>query len=221
MLSDVTTSFIKAETAESNLVHTVTDYPSKRRTPMDEQEAVDNKKEEKEEGCSTAKKGDEPEEKEGEVEKGKHHLESRIDALEKAIEKMAHSEVGKGGSMTSTEPEQKTKQNEEPVKKAEEPVVTAPDTETIVKAKVDEITKAFNVQIDELRKANEAQLTQLTELKKAHDTLQETITKMESEVIKKGGSIVVIPEQLGKNDPLFGAVDNATAIAKMRENGGR
>ena len=79
-------------------------------------------------------------------------------------------------------------------------MVPIEEVDTIIKARTEEITKAYTVQIDELRKA--------------HADLKSQVEKMEKETIRKGGSIVVIPQLLDPENK--GMLSNADAVARMQ-----
>ena len=74
------------------------------------------------------------------------------------------------------------------------------EVNNIVKAKVDEITKAYQVSLDELKKAN--------------TDLIARIDKMEKETIEKSGVVAILRE----GDESLGTVfqSNAAAISSMK-----
>jgi phage head maturation protease len=109
--------------------------------------------------------------------------------------------------------DEKEEKSQEYVTKAMVPIE---EVDTIVKARTEEITKAYTAQFDEIKKAN---LAAIEEVKKAYDTkfseLSERVDKMSEETIRKGGSIVVIPQLLDPGNT--GVItSNAEALAKLQ-----
>ena len=115
--------------------------------------------------------------------------------------------IKKGDTM-----EEQEEVSQEYVTKAMVPIE---EVDTIVKARTEEISKAYIAQFDEIKKAN---LAAIEEIKKAYDAkfaeLNTKVDKMSEETIRKGGSIVVIPQLL---DPTTqtGSMSNADALARM------
>lgn len=83
-------------------------------------------------------------------------------------------------------------------------LVPIEEIDTIVKARTEEISKAYMGQLDEIKKAYDAKFVELSS----------KIEKMETETIRKGGQVVVIPELLGGSTG--GSMSNADAIARMQ-----
>ena len=81
-------------------------------------------------------------------------------------------------------------------------LVPIEEIDTIVKARTEEISKAYVAQLDEIKKAYDAKFQELNS----------KVEKMEQETIRKGGSIVVIPELMGTD----GAGSNADALTRMQ-----
>ena len=79
------------------------------------------------------------------------------------------------------------------------------EIDTIVKARTEEISKAYLGQLDEIKKAYDEKV----------GTLEARIVKMEEETIRKGGSVIVIPELLGGQEG--SSMSNADAVAKMQQ----
>jgi len=107
------------------------------------------------------------------------------------------STVSKGEHMVEYDEEQDV----EYVTKA---LVPIEEIDTIVKARTDEISKAYQSQIETITKAYDEKVAQLAS----------RVQKMEEETIRKGGSIVVIQELL--NSDGTGAMSNADAVAQMQ-----
>jgi hypothetical protein len=114
--------------------------------------------------------------------------------------------VKKGDTM-----EEQEEVSQEYVTKAMVPIE---EVDTIIKARTEEISKAYTAQFDEIKKAN---LAAIDEVKKAYDAkiaeLTTRVDKMSEETIRKGGSIVVIPQLLDPENKGFGS--NADALAKI------
>jgi hypothetical protein len=145
-------------------------------------------------------------------------LEQLIMRLTEAISKLTqtdakvHSELeqeeSQEGSMPEPQEEEKAKEKEDSseMKKGTE-TMKDEEVNTLVKAQVDakvtEITKAYQGQVDELKKAN--------------DELKARLDKMETEVIQKSGVAVVLRE----GDETLGTVftSNAAAIAAAGKKG--
>jgi hypothetical protein len=93
-------------------------------------------------------------------------------------------------------------------------MVPIEEVDTIIKARTEEISKAYTAQFDEIKKAN---LAAIDEIKKAYDAkiaeLTTRVDKMSEETIRKGGSIVVIPQLLDPQNQ--GLMSNADALAKI------
>jgi hypothetical protein len=111
-----------------------------------------------------------------------------------ASESFNPSTVTKGEQMDETE------NDVEYVTKA---LVPIEEIDTIVKARTEEISKAYVAQLDEIKKAYDTKFVELSS----------KIEKMENETIRKGGSVVVIPELLSGTD---GSSSNADALARMQ-----
>ena len=122
-------------------------------------------------------------------------IESRIDRLTAVVERLIQSDRQVHSKM-GVEP------NEEEKATMSKGTETMNDEEVnmIVKAKVEEITKAYIVQIDELKKAN--------------TDLSARIDKMEKETIEKSGVVAILRE----GDEEMGAVfqSNAAALSSMK-----
>jgi len=82
-------------------------------------------------------------------------------------------------------------------------LVPIEEIDTIVKARTEEISKAYVAQLDEIKKAYDAKFVELTS----------KVEKMEQETIRKGGSVIVIPELMGGYD---NTSSNADALARMQ-----
>jgi len=82
-------------------------------------------------------------------------------------------------------------------------LVPIEEIDTIVKARTEEISKAYMGQLDEIKKAYDAKFVELSS----------QIEKMENETIRKGGSVIVIPELLKEGT---GAQSNADAVAQLQ-----
>lgn len=108
------------------------------------------------------------------------------------------STVTKGEHMVD---ETETEQDVEYVTKA---LVPIEEIDTIVKARTEEISKAYMSQLDEITKAYDEKV----------GLLAARIEKMENETIRKGGSVVVIQELLDNGG--VGAKSNADAVAQMQ-----
>ena len=78
------------------------------------------------------------------------------------------------------------------------------EIDTIVKARTEEISKAYMGQLEEIKKAYDVKFVELSS----------KIEKMEQETIRKGGSVIVIPELLGGSTG--GSMSNADALARMQ-----
>jgi hypothetical protein len=122
-------------------------------------------------------------------------IESRIDRLIGVVERLVQSDRQVHAKM-GVEP------NEEEKATMSKGTETMNDEEvnTIVKAKVEEITKAYIVQLDELKKAN-------TEL-------SARIDKMEKETIEKSGVVAILRE--GDEDVGTVFQSNAAALSSMK-----
>jgi len=116
---------------------------------------------------------------------------------DEASELFDPSTVTKGEQMVENETEI------EDVEYVTKALVPIEEIDTIVKARTEEISKAYVTQIDEIKKAYDAKFAEFTA----------KIEKMEQETIRKGGSVVVIPELLGNDG---GMLSNADAIARMQ-----
>ena len=130
---------------------------------------------------------------------------SNINSRVKKGDEDASSELFDPSTVTKGEmmDEHETTEDVEYVTKA---LVPIEEIDTIVKARTEEISKAYVSQIEEIKKAYDERL----------GDMQSRLDKMENETIRKGGSVVVIPE-LMKED--IGSMSNADAIARMQ--GGR
>ena len=106
---------------------------------------------------------------------------------------------------TVTKGEQMDEHEEDAQEYVTKALVPIEEIDTIVKARTEEISKAYMGQLDEIRKAYDEKF----------DKLSEKIEKMENETIRKGGSVVVIPELLGGNGSTSPS-SNADAIARMQ-----
>jgi hypothetical protein len=182
--NDLTDTFIKAETQNSNLIHGTQDGVNK---PMDEKE-----------------------DKKCPLEKGDEHvglLKKIWETLQQLVEsdKKVHASIGK-----SEENEMEEKKEEvvekaaipevkpvEEVKKAETPKtpeVVLPNYDEIIKAKTDEISKAFATQIAELKAE---------------------IAKLKEEPIQKAQ--VIIADEVLKGEPYGSA--NYKAVEQLMKRG--
>jgi hypothetical protein len=141
-----------------------------------------------------------------EVEKGIQKIPLKKLPAKKKVNSTKLREVKKGDTM-----EEKEEVSQEYVTKAMVPIE---EVDTIIKARTEEISKAYTAQFDEIKKAN---LAAIDEVKKAYDTkiaeLTTRVDKMSEETIRKGGSIVVIPQLLDPSGQ--GIMSNADALAKI------
>jgi hypothetical protein len=119
------------------------------------------------------------------------------DGLDHENRKLDNKEQRLRKGDTMVEEETKEENVQEYVTKAMVPIE---EVDTIIKARTDEISKAYVAQIDEL--------------KKAHADLVTKVEKMEQETIRKGGQIVVIPQLLDPENK--GLLSNADALARMQ-----
>jgi hypothetical protein len=83
-------------------------------------------------------------------------------------------------------------------------LVPIEEIDTIVKARTEEISKAYMGQLDEIKKAYDAKFVELSS----------KLEKMEQETIRKGANPVIIPELLRMSGEA--ATSNADAIARMQ-----
>jgi hypothetical protein len=114
------------------------------------------------------------------------------------LEQRERSKVQKGENM---EEETQEENVQEYVTKAMVPIE---EVDTIVKARTEEISKAYVAQFDEIKKSYDAKFAEMTS----------KIEKMEQETIRKGGSIIVIPQLLDPENK--GLTSNADALAQMQ-----
>lgn len=164
------------------------------------------KKKPKEEVEKGIKIGDKPDAKSGRMpvfrnETGKEKRQNYGDRIKKGDEDTASelfdpSTVTKGERMDETDYENDV----EYVTKA---LVPIEEIDTIVKARTEEIYKAYMGQLDEIKKAHDDRI----------DELSTKIEKMENETIRKGGSVVVIPELMRTEGT---SMSNADALARMQ-----
>jgi len=224
-------TLIKAESTDSSLIHVTTDGVKR----MDEKKEPEQETGEvqkcpcsargKVEKCAPSCSG-----KKEEVEKSAAEspdlsaIRMKVDEMSAILQRLVesdakvHSTMTKGKTMVDEPPKKDETKPEDEVKKAEVPAVP-PKTETppavdvasIVKAQTEELSKALTSlteKVETLTKAN-------TEKETVIKALTDKIEKMDKEVIRKSGPIVVIPEQLGKagGDP-FG-MTNAQAVAEL------
>ena len=80
---------------------------------------------------------------------------------------------------------------------------SSPAKAVLLARSTEEISKAYMGQLEEIKKAYDVKFVELTS----------KIEKMETETIRKGGNVVVIPELLGNTG---GSMSNADAIARMQ-----
>ena len=129
-----------------------------------------------------------------------------------AMRNLHKGDIKKGDEDTASEsfnPSTVTKgehmdEQENDVEYVTKALVPIEEIDTIVKARTEEISKAYMGQLEEIKKAYDAKFVELTS----------KMEKMENETIRKGGSVVVIPELLGGQG---GSTSNADALARMQE----
>jgi hypothetical protein len=123
-------------------------------------------------------------------------IESRIDRLISVVERLVQSDKQVHESMGKADEEEEKCSN---ISKGTE-TMNDEEVNTIVKAKVEEITKAYQVSLDELKKAN--------------TDLVARIDKMEKETIEKSGIVAILRD----GDEAMGTVfqSNAAAISSMK-----
>jgi len=95
-------------------------------------------------------------------------------------------------------------ENETDVEYVTKALVPIEEIDTIVKARTEEISKAYMGQLDEIKKAYDAKFVELSS----------KLEKMEQETIRKGTNPVIIPELLRMSGEA--ATSNADAIARMQ-----
>lgn len=104
---------------------------------------------------------------------------------------------------TVTKGEQMDDYEDNDVEYVTKALVPIEEIDTIVKARTEEISKAYMGQLDEIKKAYDEKIVELST----------KIDKMEQETIRKGGSVIVIPELMNHEG---GSMSNADAIARMQ-----
>jgi len=95
-------------------------------------------------------------------------------------------------------------ENETDVEYVTKALVPIEEIDTIVKARTEEISKAYMGQLEEIKKAYDVKFVELSS----------KIEKMEQETIRKGANPVIIPELLRMSGEA--ATSNADAIARMQ-----
>jgi hypothetical protein len=104
---------------------------------------------------------------------------------------------------TVTKGEQMEEHETDDVEYVTKALVPIEEIDTIVKARTEEISKAYMGQLDEIKKAYDDKIGELAT----------KIEKMENETIRKGGSVVVIPELMSSEGS---SMSNADALARMQ-----
>ena len=207
VLKQVEDTLIKADTTESNLMHTVTDDMTKKKgDPMkkcnkppvkkgEEEEPEEKKEEMKEEEAEKEEKADdvpgssdEEEDEKEEKAEGESSMASEIAEIKAILMRLVESDKKVHESMKADEKPAEEAKEEKKVEKAEVPPPTPGEDKTaLVKAEMEQdFKKALDAAIAPV-------LTEVENLKKANKELADKLEAYGNETIEKSGIQVISP----------------------------